>query len=356
MGLFMFCAFVLFGGSSTERDKAEERFIKEEARRIQRAIEKELEHAGEPANKAKVEVIIIRALPNGWQGDRNALALAIVIHNPEIKEKVEKPYADYYQGDDKYTMASPRMTRYAYFRLDAGYSFGMMERAHPATLEAVTENYVIIAPPSVGNGADYKSKLYAKYMRNALGIKDKKQTKRHLAELKEPIDPTKADEYRTRFPDAKAVIASGTDDQTVESRVYTIRHKTGAGTTPDESITPDTAVDITLDDGSEGEYASKDESRAYTKDGITLTIAPAHSEFEIATFKEFSVAGVNKNGTKRSVAGIIYLVDSKTGENKGKGPVFIEIPAEEEATAPTACEVKGEWDAWYFEFEEIFDF
>ena len=94
--------------------------------------------------------------PPEWSGP-TAKGIKVEIYNsdPQILKEEEKSYKKLYPKSKKSQKMRPQFIRYLYTKLEAGYSFGMMQRLHPAILEGVTQKYVVIKPPFVSSEKDY---------------------------------------------------------------------------------------------------------------------------------------------------------------------------------------------------------
>ena len=104
-----------------------------------------------------LKITKIQMPPPQWKGP-TADGIKIEIYNtdPLALKSEEKPYKKLYPESDGSQKLKPQFVRYLYKKLEAGYSFGMMRRIHPAILEGVTEQFVIIKPPSISSEKDYE--------------------------------------------------------------------------------------------------------------------------------------------------------------------------------------------------------
>lgn len=143
---------------------------------------KQEEGKGTPISK--VQSFFENKLPNGWDIEISKITSApfqwtgkisegykILISKKGEKEEVEKSYKDVYKKGERTYKAKTQLIRYFYEKLDAGFSFRMMERSHPASLERVTSSFVIISPSSMSDNKDHNVsrevyKIYRQFFEN----------------------------------------------------------------------------------------------------------------------------------------------------------------------------------------------
>ena len=103
-----------------------------------------------------LKITPIKTPPHQWVGTTaDGIKLEIYNTKPENLKSEKKSYKKLYSKSENSQKLKPQLIRYLYRQLEAGYSFGMMQRIHPAVLEGVTEQFVIIKPPSVSSEKDY---------------------------------------------------------------------------------------------------------------------------------------------------------------------------------------------------------
>lgn len=103
----------------------------------------------------QMQVTEVDSPPFQWQGP---LSKGYRVHfsNPGKKEQKLRPYAEKYPKEERMMTLIPQMIRYLYKDLDAGFSYSMFQRVHPAELEAVTKDYVIVRPSTVSSEVDHQ--------------------------------------------------------------------------------------------------------------------------------------------------------------------------------------------------------
>ena len=157
-----------------------------------------------------LKITNIKTPPHKWRGPTaDGIKLELYNTNPKNLQSEKKSYKKLYPNSESSQKLKPQLVRYLYRKLEAGYSFGMMQRIHPAILEGVTEQFVIIKPPSVSSEKDYNvpksiKNLFYKFLNLSLNEPFKK------AEIvKEAFNSQfhkKLKENKSKYSDKKAVI------------------------------------------------------------------------------------------------------------------------------------------------------
>ena len=104
-----------------------------------------------------LKITPINSPPTEWKGPV-ADGIKVEIFNTDLDtiKNEEKAYKKLYPKSNNSQKVRPQLVRYLYTKLEAGYSFGMMQRIHPAILEGVTQKFVIIKPPFVSSEKDHE--------------------------------------------------------------------------------------------------------------------------------------------------------------------------------------------------------
>lgn len=140
-----------------------------------------------------LKVTKISRPPFQWNGKVSKGYKVLIVKKGE-KEKIDKSYKAAYKKGEQTYYANTQLIRYFYTKLDAGYSFRMMERSHPAFLERVTDSFVVIAPSSMSDNSDRRvSKEVYKVYRDLFkkGIDGGVIIKEDYYNLKRPINVAK---------------------------------------------------------------------------------------------------------------------------------------------------------------------
>jgi hypothetical protein len=158
----------------------------------------------------QIKVGPLKTPPSQWKGPI-AKGLRVEIFNPlpGNKESRDKSYKKLYPKSKKTLIIRPQIIRYFYENLEAGYSFGMMQRVHPAILEGVTDKFVILAPSSVSSEKDFKVPLKIRRLyQNYFGISDD-SLKKNAHVIKKAFSPQEIAEVKKnkdQYKGKKAII------------------------------------------------------------------------------------------------------------------------------------------------------
>ncbi|MDC0253467.1 hypothetical protein OAK75_01115 [Bacteriovoracales bacterium] len=156
----------------------------------------------------QIKIEPIKHPPYEWNGPL-AEGFRLEIFNPQTeKELKDKSYKKLYPKSKKTHVMRPQLIRYFYEKIEAGYSFGMMQRRHPAKLVGVTDKYVIFAPPFVSPEKDVNVPSKIKdYYKSFFDIKS--NLEKHAAILKKgpsPFEMAEARKNKEKFKGKKAII------------------------------------------------------------------------------------------------------------------------------------------------------
>ena len=154
----------------------------------------------------QIKIEPIKGPPYQWSGPL-AEGFRLEIFNPQAeKELKDKSYKKLYPKSKKTHQMRPQLIRYFYEKIEAGYSFGMMQRRHPAKLVGVTDKYVIFAPSFASSEKDVNVPTKIKdYYKSFFGINSNLET--HAAILKKgPSQMSDVRKDKEKFKGKKAII------------------------------------------------------------------------------------------------------------------------------------------------------
>ena len=156
----------------------------------------------------QIKIKPIDGPPSQWNGTL-AKGFRVEIFNPQAKKELkDKSYKNLYPKSKKSQEMRPQLIRYFYEKIEAGYSFGMMQRRHPAKLVGVTDKYVIFAPPFVSSEKDVNvpSKI-RDYYKGFFGLNS--NLEKHAIIIKKGPSPFEMDQVRKnkkKYKGKKAII------------------------------------------------------------------------------------------------------------------------------------------------------
>ena len=79
-----------------------------------------------------LKITNIKTPPHQWRGPTaDGIKLELYNTNPKNLQSEKKSYKKLYPNSESSQKLKPQLVRYLYRKLEAGYSFGMMQRIHP---------------------------------------------------------------------------------------------------------------------------------------------------------------------------------------------------------------------------------